>query len=161
MNHPGICTVYDLGAADGCAFIAMEYLEGSALDRMIADGGLPYPTVIAISLEIVDALDAAHSKGILHRDIKPGNIFVTSRGPAKILDFGIATAAAWASPTGEQTTLQRLTSAGEIIGTVAYMSPEQVLGRSSMRALICFRTASCCARCRPACIHSAARRQAS
>ena len=128
LNHPGICTVYDLGAADGCAFIAMEYLEGSALDRMIADGGLPYLTVIAISLEIVDALDAAHSKGILHRDIKPGNIFVTSRGPAKILDFGIATAAAWASPAGEQTTLQRLTSAGEMIGTVAYMSPEQVRG---------------------------------
>ncbi len=121
MNHPGICTVYDVGEADGCAFIAMETSK-ARLDRVIADGELPYPTVIAIALEIIDALDAAHSKDSLHRDIKPANIFVTSRGRAKILDFGIAKAGAWASPTSEQTTVVRLTGAGEMIGTGAYMS---------------------------------------
>jgi len=128
LNHPAICTIYDIGEADGDAFIAMEYLEGSTLDRMIVDGGLPAETVMTIAADVVEALDAAHGAGILHRDIKPANIFVTSRGRAKILDFGIAKTRASASPVSEQTTVMRLTHVGEMIGTGAYMSPEQVRG---------------------------------
>ena len=129
LNHPGICTVYDVGEVDGTAFIAMEYLEGATLDRMIADGRLPAETAIALALEIADALDAAHVAGILHRDIKPANIFVTNRGHAKILDFGIAKTGALAPSASEQSTVLRLTNAGEMIGTGAYMSPEQVRGQ--------------------------------
>ena len=129
LNHPGICTIYDIGEVDDCAFIAMEYLEGSSLDRKIAGGDLPFATVVGLALEIVDALEAAHAAGIVHRDIKPANIFITSRGRAKILDFGIAKAGgAWASTSSQQPTVARLTSAGEMLGTGAYMSPEQVRG---------------------------------
>jgi serine/threonine protein kinase len=129
LNHPGICTIYDIGEVDGRAFIAMEYLEGSTLDRRIASGGLPNATLIDLALEIVDALDAAHTAGILHRDIKPANIFVSSRGHAKILDFWIAkAAAASAAAAAEQPTVAPLTGAGEMVGTGAYMSPEQVRG---------------------------------
>ena len=129
LNHPGICTIYDVGEADGLAFIAMEYLEGSALDRLIARGALSESTAIALALEIVDALDTAHTAGILHRDIKPPNIFVNAHGRAKILDFGIAkTGGASASVAAQQPTVASLTSTGETVGTGAYMSPEQVRG---------------------------------
>ena len=130
LNHPGICTIYDVGEADGCAFIAMEYLEGSSLDAAIGAGkSLPRATVVSLALEIVDALDAAHAAGIVHRDIKPANIFVTSHGRAKILDFGIAkSSGAWAAASSQQPTAALLTSAGQIVGTSAYMSPEQVRG---------------------------------
>ena len=127
LNHPGICTIYDVGEEDGRAFIAMEYLEGSTLDRLIATRSLTDATVMSIALDIADALDAAHAAGIVHRDIKPSNILLTSRGRAKILDFGIAKAGA-AAVASQYTTVMELTSAGQTPGTGAYMSPEQVRG---------------------------------
>ena len=128
LNHPGICTIHDVGEADGSDFIVMEYLEGSTLDRAIAGGSLPYATLIGIALEIADALDAAHTAGMLDRDIKPANIFVTSTGRAKVLDFGIAKTGGAGASSSQLSTVTRLTGAGEVVGTGAYMSPEQVRG---------------------------------
>ena len=128
LNHPHICTIYDIGEQDGRSFIAMEYLEGATLKDRLAAGPLGLDAVLRLGIQIADALDAAHAANVIHRDIKPANIFISPRGHAKLLDFGLAKSGP-ATPQADVTTMAG-TRQGVVMGTAAYMAPEQARGEA-------------------------------
>ena len=164
LNHPNICTLFDVGHQDGMDYLVMEYLEGETLADRLAKGALPTEQVLKIGIEICEGLERAHRTGVVHRDLKPGNIMLTKSG-AKLMDFGLAKAAApaVAPVTGLTMTVstpaagQPLTAQGSIMGTFHYMSPEQAKEKKRMRAAIFFRWARCCMKWRPGASHSRGR----
>jgi eukaryotic-like serine/threonine-protein kinase len=152
LNHPNICTIYEIAEADGRVFIAMEFLEGETLKQVIQNGPLPLERVLALAIEITDGLAAAHEKGVIHRDLKPANIFITKRGTAKIHDFGLAKMVPVAEPAYDSPQVRwgelRSDGLGGALATAAYMSPEQALGKPLDPTF--FRLASPSTKCAPA-----------
>jgi eukaryotic-like serine/threonine-protein kinase len=148
LNHPHIVTIFSVEEADGVHFLTMELVEGQSLGQLIPHSGLPVEQIIAIANALADALAAAHEKGIVHRDLKPANVMVTSDSRVKVLDFGLAKDLGAMASGNTTVTSAGHTEVGTVMGTPAYMSPEQIIGRAIDYRRIFSRSASCCTKWR-------------